>query len=78
MSNNLYAALAPVLMKAVGDSAYRDKLLRSPNETISAEGIQMGPAKVDMSWVESTNCLNIQIKNAGANWGGAILLKLEK
>lgn len=78
MSNNLYAALVPVLMKAVSDSAYRDKLLRSPNETISAEGIPMGPAKVDMSWVESTNCLNIQIKNAGANWGGAILLKLEK
>jgi hypothetical protein len=78
MSNNLYAALVPVLMKAVGDSAYRDKLLRSPNETISAEGIPMGPAKIDMSWVESTNCLNVQIKNAGANWAGAILLKLEK
>ena len=78
MSNNLYDALVPVLVKAVKDPSYRSKLLQSPDATIAAEGVAMGNAKVAMTWVDSTNSLNIQVKNAGANWTGSILLKLEK
>ncbi len=78
MSGNLYDALVPALTKAIKDPAYRTKLLHAPDATLAADGVVLGHATVDMAWVESTNSLNIHVKNAGANWTGAILLKLEK
>lgn len=74
----LYDVVLGALGKALKDPAYRNKLLADPTATIKAEGADIGNAVVKMDWVESTNSLNVHVANGGADWSGAILLKLEK
>jgi hypothetical protein len=77
-ANPLYGHLANALVKCAGDSAYQQKLLQDPNGTLAADGVDVGSAKIKMDWVDGTNALNITVDNAGANWNGAVLLKLRK
>jgi len=74
----LYDALMPILAKAVKDKAFGAKLLGDPNGTIRGAGVDIGQADVKLDWVESTNILNIHVKNGGADWNGGIFLQLEK
>jgi len=74
----LYDTILAALGKSIKDPAYRNKLLANPDATLKAEGADMGKASVKLDWVETTNSLNVHIKNGGANWSGAILLKIEK
>jgi hypothetical protein len=78
MAGNLYEDLSKQLVRAISDQGYRQNLLKDPSGTLKSAGVDTGGAKVDLSWVESTNSLNIHITNGGANWSGAILLKIEK
>jgi len=73
-----YDKLAGALARSAKDPAYRTKLLKDPNGTLTADGIDVGQAKIKMDWVETTNCLNILVENGGANWAGAILLTIKK
>lgn len=77
-TNTLYGHLAGALVKCAGDPAYQKKLLQDPNGTLAADGVDVGQAKIKMDWVDGTNALNIVVDNAGANWNGALLLKLRK
>ncbi|ABN86184.1 hypothetical protein GSH05_27305 [Burkholderia pseudomallei] len=74
----LYDDIVSALGKAVKDPGYRDKLLKDPNGTLKAEGADLGNSVTTLEWVESTNCLNVHVANGGANWSGAVLLKIEK
>lgn len=74
----LYDDILKQLSRAITDTGYRQQLLKDPNGTLKSQGVDIGKANVDMTWVESTNSLNIHVKNGGADWSGAILLKLEK
>ncbi|WP_029013119.1 hypothetical protein [Niveispirillum irakense] len=74
----LYDAILAALGRAIKDPSYRAKLLADPSATLKADGTDIGNAVVSLEWVESTNCLNVHVANAGADWSGAILLKLEK
>jgi hypothetical protein len=78
MAGTLYDDLLSRVSKAIQDPGYRQTLLKDPNGTLRSEGVDIGKADVHLNWVESTNCLNIYVKNGGANWSGAVLLKLEK
>jgi len=74
----LYDAILAALGKAIKDPSYRAQLLQDPNGTLKAGGTDVGNAVINLEWVESTNCLNVHVGNAAADWSGAILLKLEK
>ncbi len=74
----LYDQIAAALAKSAKDPAYRTKLLQDPNGTLTADGADLGQAKIKMDWVESTNALNILVENGGANWTGAIILNIKK
>jgi hypothetical protein len=78
MAGTLYDDLLKQLSRAITDPGYRQTLLTDPNGTLKAQGVDIGKADVNLQWIESTNCLNIYVKNGGANWSGAVLLKLEK
>ena len=78
MAGNLYEDLTKQLARAITDPGYRQQLLRDPNGTLRGQGVDIGKADVSLNWLDSTNCLNIHVKHGGADWNGAILLKLEK
>lgn len=77
-TNPLYGYIANALVKCASDPAYQQKLLQDPNGTLAADGADVGQAKINMNWVDGTNALNVIVDNAGANWNGALLLKLRK
>ena len=74
----LYEKLAATLARCAREPNYRDRLLRDPNGTLKADGVDMGAAKVKMDWIDSTNCMNVLVENGGANWNGALLLNIRK
>jgi len=74
----LYDVILSSLGKAIKDPAYRTKLLANPNATLKGDGADVGKAQIKLDWVESTNSLNVHVANGGADWSGAILLKIEK
>jgi hypothetical protein len=74
----LYEKLAATLARCARDTGYRDRLVRDPNATLKADGVDIGAAKIKMDWIETTNCMNVSVENGGANWNGALLLNIRK
>jgi hypothetical protein len=73
-----YDYILSALSKALNDPVYRDALLTDPNGTLKNDGADIGDSVTSLEWVKATNCMNVHIANGGADWSGAILLRIEK